>query len=246
MFNGKVSFVAKINGTGLTFPSFEFISNVPGADKVEIKGPKGDEIRSTVHVASVATHDEGRSLAAKVNTHAVNRIAFFHSIAIENARSTGDSFSPLKTQHGVHAEAATVTMFMEVGGDDKLSIPADRLKTELEEQAPPGEQNFGFFRAALQSVSPVEKFMHLYNILLMLYNDLQADVDAFIVGEDPAVPQTQCPHKGMGIMETIYTRLRNEFAHRRAGANLDNTKDEMAKRLGALVVLTKRAIELHP
>jgi len=47
-------------------------------------------------------------------------------------------------------------------------------------------------------------------------------------------------------METVYTRLRNELAHKRAGVNIDNTKAEMANRLGGLIALTKRAIELHP
>jgi hypothetical protein len=88
--------------------------------------------------------------------------------------------------------------------------------------------------------------MHHYNILLMLYNDLQRDVDVFVVGEEPAVPQTQHPMRPAGVMETIYTRLRNELAHQRAGVNLDDTKREMANRVGNLRKLTKRAIELHP
>jgi hypothetical protein len=92
----------------------------------------------------------------------------------------------------------------------------------------------------------VEDFMQLYNILLMLSNDSQAEVDAFILGEGAAVPQTQHPLRGPGVMETVYTRLRNELAHPRAGVNLHNTKAEMANRLGELVALTKRAIELHP
>ena len=46
-------------------------------------------------------------------------------------------------------------------------------------------------------------------------------------------------------METVYTRLRNEFAHGRPGVNLDQTKGEMADRIGGLVLLTKRAIERY-
>jgi hypothetical protein len=134
-----------------------------------------------------------------------------------------------------------------LSGEVKLvvGIAAAQLKTELEQPSPPGENNFGLFRSARQSLSPVEEFMHLYNILLMLYNDKQADVDSFIVSEDPAVPQTRAPLK-QGVMETVYTRLRNELAHKRAGVNLGNTKSEMAQRLGGLIRLTKRAIEMHP
>lgn len=42
-----------------------------------------------------------------------------------------------------------------------------------------------------------------------------------------------------------YTRLRNELAHKRAGVNLQDTKLGMANRLGGLVAVTKRAIELY-
>jgi len=45
-------------------------------------------------------------------------------------------------------------------------------------------------------------------------------------------------------METVYTRLRNEFAHKRAGVDLQKTKAGMADKLGGLRTLAKRAIEL--
>jgi hypothetical protein len=79
----------------------------------------------------------------------------------------------------------------------------------------------------------------------MLFNDKQPAVDAFIVGEEPAVSQTPDPRPGHTNMETVYTRLRNELGHKRPGVNLDVTKEEMAKHLGGLIALTKRAIELH-
>jgi hypothetical protein len=136
-----------------------------------------------------------------------------------------------------------------------VSIPAAQLKTELEQPYLPDENNYGLFRSALQSIGPVEEFMHLYNILLMIYNDNQSDVDSFIIRENPTVPQTQRPEikharkkrsgKKAVMNETVYTQLRNEFAHRRAGVNLDKTKSEMAKWLDELIALTKRAIELH-
>jgi hypothetical protein len=80
----------------------------------------------------------------------------------------------------------------------------------------------------------------------MLFNDQQKDVDAFIVKEDPLVPRTQHPLKATGIMETIYTRLRNELAHTRVGTNIEATKTQMAHRVGGLVSLVKRCIEQQP
>jgi len=246
MFKGTVKFRAKIKGNGLTFPLFEFNPNEPGVDKVEIEGPNGDEILSTVHLASVATLEGGKTIASKVHTAALNRVSFFHDIAIENGQITGSQFSPLNPPPSFHLFAGTGHLSL-TGCEARfvVGLTAASLKKELEQASPPGEHNFGLFRSARQSMSPVEEFLHLYNILLMLSKDRQADVDAFILGEDPAVPQTQHPLKGPGAMETVYTRLRNELAHKRAGVNLQNTKAEMANRLGGLIALTKRAIELH-
>lgn len=47
-------------------------------------------------------------------------------------------------------------------------------------------------------------------------------------------------------METVYTRLRNELAHRRLGVNIETTKTEMASRLNGLRAVTKMAIQLPP
>ncbi len=247
MYRGTVCFVARIKGSGLTAPLFTFNPNEPGVEKVEIEGPSGDEIHTTVHLASVASHDDGKAIAAKVNTAALNRIAFNHLIAIEDARITSHEFLALDPQPGVLSPAAGFHFFNSWAvRRPPIAIAAAELKTELELTSPPGEHNYGLFRSARQSSSAVEEFMHLYNILLMIYNDSQADVEAFVVGDDPAVPQTQHPRKPAEVMETVYTRLRNELAHKRPGVNLDNTKAEMANRLGGLIALTKRAIELHP
>lgn len=245
MFKGTVNFIAKIRGNGMTFPLFEFNPNEPGVDKVEIEGPHGDEIKSTVYLACVATQDDGRAVATRVNRAVLDRICFFHGIAIEKARISDDQFSPLMSQPGVLATA--IGEYVYIG--DKVSltigIPATKLKNELEQASPAGERHFGLFRSARQSESPVEEFMQMYRILLELNNDSQPMVDEFILSEDPDVPQNPSPIRP-GVLETIYTRLRNELAHHRAGVRLDNTKAEMGNRLGGLMAIVKRAIELHP
>jgi hypothetical protein len=112
-----------------------------------------------------------------------------------------------------------------------LGVSALHLQAKLEQASPDGESRFGLFRAARQSTGPVEEFMHLYNLLLMICNEDQGKVDAFVRREEPGVPQTPSPHRP-GVMETVYTRLRNELGHTRKGVNLQNTKAEMANRLG--------------
>ena len=85
--------------------------------------------------------------------------------------------------------------------------------------------------------------MHLYNLLLMLFGDEQPKVDAFILRENPSIPQTPDPRPRKNRNETIYTRLRNELGHHRTGVNLSTTKKQMAERVGELSALLKQAIE---
>jgi hypothetical protein len=246
MFNGTVTFRARVKGHGLTVSTCVFNPGEPGVEKVEIEGPKGDELLTTVYLASVTTREEGRALATTVNTAALDRISFFYNIAIEDAQVTDAQFSLINPPPGDHIQL-DVGEFLLLGENLRvvLGVSAPNLQAKLEQASPDGESRFGLFRAARQSTGPVEEFMHLYNLLLMICNDEQRDVDAFIRQEEPGVPQAPSP-RYPGVMETIYTRLRNELAHPRKGVDLHDTKAEMANRVGGLMSLTKRAIELLP
>jgi len=250
MYKGTVTFRAVITSNGLKFPSCEFHPNEPGVEKVLIESPSGYEILSTVHLTNVATEEVGRAIATKVIIAALDRISFGYSSAVEKSQITSSHFAPVNPPPGANILIHTGDLVI-IGGQRNLivSLSAAIIKTELERVSPPGERLFGLFRSARRSMGPVEEFMHLYNVLLMLCNkglprELQENVDTFILGEEPAAQQSPHPLFS-GVKETVYTRLRNEFAHARAGVNLDDTKLEMATHLAGLIPLTKRAIELR-
>jgi hypothetical protein len=245
MLKGTVTFRAKINGHGLTFPLLVFNPNESGVEKVEVEAKTGYEIISTIYIASVATDEEGIAIAEKVNMATLNRISFFHDVSIDHAESVGHQFSALNPQPGVFQVSPGNLTIKGYPTSLVVGVPSAIVKAELEGATPPGEINFGLFRSARQSMGSAEEFMTFYHILLMLFNDSQSNVDNFIISEEPAVPQSQRPGRGSTVIETIYTRLRNELAHKRAGINLNNSKKEMANRLGPLRLLTKRAIELY-
>jgi hypothetical protein len=58
---------------------------------------------------------------------------------------------------------------------------------------------------------------------------------------EPATQLLPSPLKA-GITETVYTKLRNELAHKRVGADLDATKNAMAEQLHALRQVVRTAI----
>jgi hypothetical protein len=247
MYIGTVTFRAVITNNGLKFPSCEFNPHQASVEKVVIESQSGFEILSTVHLSGVVTERVGRALANKVLTGILDRLAFRYSLAIEDSQIVSSWFAPVQAPPGAEAhphsgELATIGE----QADLVVSIPPADLKTELERTTLAGEPLFGSYRLALQSRSPVEKFMHLYSLLLRFFEDEQLQVDSFIRREEPTVQETPDPRPGRSNMETVYTRLRNEFAHRRSGVNIENTKAEMVQQVGGLIGLTKRAIELQP
>ncbi len=246
MFNGTVEYVAGIEGKGLQFPSFDFDPNLPQVDHVEIESAGGWEIRAKVHLTGVASADDGRALAKRAIKSALDRLSYHQNLSIEHARSTGDNFMPVAAPPGtMGVVAATLNLHIAGAAPAAMGLQPNQLRPALETATPPGEKCFGMFRSALQSESPVEAFMSLYQILMMIYGDDQADLNAFIVSEEPGVVQTQHPKKRVGVREPDYSRMRNELAHDRQ-VNLDDTKNEMKNRLGGLIAITKRAIELNP
>lgn len=246
MLKGHVDFVARLLDTGVTFAAVHFKPPVAGIDKAAVETRGIEELFATVHVSTVATAADGISLARSVIESVFNRLAFIHGMAIEPARVTGSSFSPASPRPGHHLVPGTGHLTI-TGYSPKVTvgISPSTIQGELEKPAPQGEANFGHFRSARLSVGPVEEFMHLYAILLSLFNDKQKNVDSFVASIEPSVQQTQMPGQAAGMLETIYTRLRNELAHKRQGALMATTKLEMSNRLAGLRTIVRQAIAQH-
>jgi len=246
MFNGTVTFRAVITSNGLKFPSCEFNPNQASVEKVVIESQSGFEILSTVHLSGVATERVGRAIANKVLTAVLDRIAFRYSLAIEDSQIVSSWFDPVNPPPGAQVQPHSGELAI-IGeqANPVFGIPAADLKTELERTTLSGEPFFSSYRLALQSRSPVEKFMHLYSLLLRFFEDEQAKVDDFIRSQDSAVPQSPDPRPGHSNRETVYTKLRNEFAHRRSDGNMQDTKADMEQHVGGLIGLVKQAIALQ-
>lgn len=246
MYNGTVTFRAVITSNGLRFPSCEFNPNQASVEKVVLESQSGFEILSTVHVSGVATERVGRALATRVFTAVLDRIAFRYSLAIEDSQIVSSWFDLVEPLPGAQVQPHSGERAI-IGQEPAriVGIPAADLQTELARPALSEAPFFSSYRLALQSRSPVEKFMQLYSLLLRFFEDEQAKVDEFIRRQDSAVPQTPDPRPGRSKRETVYTRLRNECAQRRAGVNRQETNAEMEQHVGGLIRLVKQAIALQ-
>ena len=254
MFRGHVAFLARVLDTRESFTTVHFKPPVAGVEGAVVEMRNIENLFGTIRISSVATDADGMELGRSVIESSLNRLAFFHGMAIKPACVTGNHFSPITQQPDNHLVArvgclAPQPCYVPFGGHAAratFSVSSTTIQSELESLEPPGEVNFGLFRSARLSVGPVEEFMHLYAILLMLFNDNQKKVDKFILSVEPGVQQTQDPHnRSAGNMETIYTRLRNEFAHKRQGVLVQETKSEMSRYIEPLLTVVRQAISQH-
>jgi hypothetical protein len=259
MLRGTVKFWARIVDTErqLTIPQIcEFNPNKTGVEKVEVEGPNGSEIIITVHISAVENKELGIATASGIHTEILDSISFYRDIAIENGRAE-NNLSPVDRQNNTITPNAADLVLVADHVKLSFSVSSADLKPILEEAALTKSRYFPFYRSARLSRSPVEEYMHLYNILLMLFDDEQAEIERFIFTQEPGVQWKYRPElprekerrlKGQPVKpvkETVYTRLRNEFGHKREDVNLDDTKAEMTKCLSALRTLTKQAVELR-
>jgi hypothetical protein len=112
------------------------------------------------------------------------------------------------------------------------------------EPAPPGEADYGLFRACLSTKDVASKFLALYRLLGRLADptgkDRQPMIDALIKRKEPGVAESISPKTG--DMETVSSRLRNEYMHRSHIA-LGQVRSEMETHLPGLIAVVRKAIK---
>ena len=100
------------------------------------------------------------------------------------------------------------------------------------------------YSSAIKQEDPIARFMFLYNIILTLSGDKQANVDENILSVAPDTPQTASP-VSTAIQETVYTRLRNEIAHNREEAEFESTSSEVNQWVSFLGAITKQLVLIN-
>lgn len=117
-----------------------------------------------------------------------------------------------------------------------------QLATRLQQPPQPADV-YTAYRFATSQQDAVNRFMFLYNILLRLHRDNQTLVDNFIRQEDPNVAETPSPlPRKRNMMETVYTKLRNEVAHARQGSTPNQTRDDIASHVDGLQAIVRSAL----
>ena len=250
MFEGSIEYSAEMKGQ--QFDQIE-LRPPPGNQnitKIEVKHESFDKIIIIFNVIDVESWEQVDSMTLNLVNNLLDSISFYFGVCIGNPTVRGGTLSSKiisengsvsanilprgVTATGTITSASVVTY----KNEDKEKIKK-LLESEFSLEKHPYRSSF---RHALQNTDPVVKYMSLYKILLEIFNDSQEQVDDFIRKIDPNVVQTQRPNNPR-IIETVYTRLRNEMSHTRPKADILNTKNEINQNVSGFANIVKKAIQ---
>lgn len=234
----------RIGGAYLEFApvTFPFPGSATATVTIEapvVANPDESAILLRVEIEGAFTQDEAIAEASAVATSVADRLVYERgsylptptmtdmAFDVDGVKSLGDSFNLIC--RGVQVNA--------------LGQPAlDTLIATASRTNFPGETHLATLRAALGCDDPIGKFLCLYGILMTLAGDDQKKIDTLIEKHEPGQVRTPRPDKP-DIMETPYTRLRNEVAHRLKTRTVGAIHSEMEQRLPGLTTIVRKAIK---
>jgi hypothetical protein len=239
MATGTVTFAAP--ATGLQLESIEVSSPLPEVEKINVETQQDGLLEIRFHLIDVFDPEDAENITRPVLRSIIDRLAFEVDVGIGDPYLSGATL-PKDASGSTLSALKTLPVRWRVLPANV--VPDDNWRRDivkLLEKSPTRPDLYSAYRFASYQSDAVARYMFLYNILLQLHNDSQKAVDDFILAEEPAVARKASPHNA-GVTETVYTRLRNEVGHRRAGTSPDKTRTEIEHNLSALQKLTKTAI----
>jgi len=187
-------------------------------EKVNSTDQFDDKWLMTVHTGEVSSIKEVQEIGNAIKDIIVDTLAFTLNTKIGEMRVVGYNLVP---RFGEGDIGNTLLAFEGIGtgkvGCSKLNNNDIREIQNAFLSMPILKYTnlIRLFRHAISTDEPIVQFMLLYLILYEIQHDKQQAVDTYVMKVAPSTPQSVSPrpHKSE-IMETIYTKLRNEITHR--------------------------------
>lgn len=240
MTTGTINYYAL--SSGLELDEFEVSNAHPKVEKISIKTEHSDRISITFTLCNVYNSNEAGSIGNELVNVLLDRLALEFDIPIEEPHCSGFYLPSDESGKKYRVVASYIVLSDLVEGDIRPGKQhIEKLIQKLEREASPRNQYLSLYRFSAKQKDPLARYMFLYNILLLLNGDLQKNVDAFVRSCDSVVAESPRPDKPE-IIETIYTRLRNEIAHCRNNVVPAHTLKEIEDNVGAFQSVVKTAV----
>lgn len=197
-------------------------------EKVEPVDPLEDEWHMTIHLGAITSIEEVKQIGNAISDAIIDIVALVLNIKISAVRVIGFGLTPRAGEGGIGhllLPPLQASGTGSSGGHPLSGTDIQKIQDALVRMSSvKNKLTMKLFRNAVSADEPLVQFLVLYLILDIMHGSQKA-IDRFIMTVNPTTPQTvsQDPDKKKkGIQETIYTRLRNEIAHRES-FGLDTT-----------------------
>ncbi len=243
MVSGTVTFNCQLKC--LNIPAFDHTPAPPSLVlKVEILCHEKTGLDFIAHVSGATDVNAAVQGALAEVSELADRIAFHIALVGNGVLGIGQ---PVMTGYNLGTSVSS-SLALSVSGSVTFT-PGDvqQLLDWLKQTTPAGLEYLPAFHTALDSGDATTQYMGLYHLLMILGHDEQKLVDKFIKQEEGSrnFARTRPKRDDPSVLmeESKYTRLRNEFSHRRPGVNILTTRSEMSTSLSDLVKVTKAAVQ---
>jgi hypothetical protein len=238
MNTGSINFSAKTSGLVIEEVSTE--SDHPRVSSITCSIGESGVIKIAAKLIDVYAEDWPDLTIIEEIQRFINVLSFEFESPIRSLRASGYSLKKNDGSESYQVSSELVALFdiaeatLKPGNQSLI-----RFKQRFKDLCQ--LSSIRLYASAMQQEDPIARFMFLYNIILTLSRDKQAVVDGKILAVAPDTPRTTSPIK-RAAEETVYTRLRNEIAHNRVGAEFPTTSKEIRSWVKKLEKITKELI----
>lgn len=250
MTEGKITYSFKCDGLELSLIEISLESeSIPS---VAIETKEEGVVNATCKTDKIYNIAEARNLTDQLIEKISDRLSFFLNVAVKKPVFTGSALPPYpneenKKQHKLHCTSV-------IGFDAIVHVvikpcaeKREKIIDFLKKPAMSIDLLISEFAFSISQREHLSKFMLLYNLILQIAGDSQELVDDTIKKIDPSVPVVTTKRKTFNglkeVEETIYTKLRNEIAHKRNGVTKKDTIKEIKSILPKFIEIVKKAVD---
>lgn len=206
----------------------------------------------TFKLVNVPTLEEAQNIAERQAKEIYQKICYCYGIKKTELKFSSSTFT--LSQNGQTKTQVGMSGYSESTGNFSLSTHVSSLSGSCanlltSQVSPEKEMYIDHYNFILQSPEPVTQFIFLYHILLDLKGNQgkQQGVESFIKSQEPSVEMIQNPNPGYrNKQETIYTRYRNQIAHKTVDVTIQQTMLKIPSILDGFKKNVRAAIDAIP
>jgi hypothetical protein len=246
---GNVTYISRCEG--LILEPIEISVGSELLPSLSIKTQKDRNIQAIFITDGIYDEEQAKKITWPIINRVIDRLAYILNVRAHPPVYSGASL-PLKQD--LSGQDLTYRNTTTIGLDAILEIvikpnlkERESIKTFLSISGCDSDLLYSEYAFALRQANRLSTFMLLYNILLQVAGDSQKDVDNILKTVKPDIKIVNTSRvingKNKTIEETIYTKLRNEVAHKRANVSKECTTNEIKLHINEFKNIIKIVIE---